>query len=140
MRHIIRLLTDDKVVGILPEHILPECTAPILFVATNLSVASMLTSHEGATTWSTYRTACISLSEAHSLFSHSVDIRSGDVLLPITTQIAITHVVTHYIYYVRVRLGEKRQRQSAKERYYVKFRVNSVKFIGFWAQSYEKVW
>jgi hypothetical protein len=75
----------------------------------------MLSGHEGASARCTHGTTCIGLSEAHPLLRHSVDVRSRDELLPIATEVTIAHVVTHYIYYIGMRLGKKRQRQRAEE-------------------------
>ena len=105
---------DDVVRGIrlLPHTcivcVLAVCNAagpwPILLVASHMCVAGVLTCHERGTRRRRDGTAGISLSETHSLGSHTVEVGSSNQLLTIATQIAPTHVITHYIYYIRLAL------------------------------------
>ena len=115
--HVVGLLSDDVVVCIVSEHVLPEHrTPPVFLVATNLGMPRMLPRHEGAAAGGTHGTACVSLCEAHAFARHTVDARRRDELLAIAPQIAIAHVVAHYIYYIGVMgLGGHRKGQRAKE-------------------------
>jgi hypothetical protein len=80
-------------------------------------MARVLPRHEGAAAWSAHGTAGVSLREAHPLLRHAVYAGRADVPLPVATQVAVAHVVTHYIYYIRIRrFSRQSQRQSAEKR------------------------
>ena len=110
-------MPDNVVVGIPLEHVLPEHrAAPILLVAAYLGVACMLACHKGATAGCTHGTSRVGLREAHTLSGHAVYARCRDILLAIASEVAVAHIVAHYIYNVRVIRPCKGQgRQSANQ-------------------------
>ena len=91
---IIRLLTHYRPVLILTI-IHYRGILPVFTVASHMSVARMLSCHQGSARRSADRTAGIGLGETHSFLSHPVQIRSLDVFLTIASQIAVSHVIAH---------------------------------------------
>ena len=94
---LIGFLSNDIIVGVLPECVLPKASLPILAVAPDMDVARVLAGHEAGTRRSADGTAGIGLCEAHALCCHAVEVGGGDELLPVAAKVAISHVVAHDI-------------------------------------------
>ena len=96
---VVWMLTDNGIILIFAIH---HCRHifPIFFIAAHFTMSAVLTSHKSGTRRSTYRTAGISLGETHSLLCHPVDVRCLNIGLSIATEVAVTHIVAHYIYYI----------------------------------------
>ena len=95
MVHQIWFLTYEGIVGIIAIHIGSGGRAPVLSVATHMSMSGVLTGHKRCSRGSTDGATGIGLSEAHALAGHTVKIGSFDTLLTIATKSTITHIVTH---------------------------------------------
>ncbi len=74
---------------------------PVLFIATHLTVAAVLTGHKRSARRSAHRASGIGLGKLHAFAGHGVDTGCGYILLAIAAQVAIPHIITHYIYDVR---------------------------------------
>ena len=66
---------------------------PIFLISTHVCMSGMLTCHYRCTRRRTHRATSIGLRKAHSLLSHTVNIRCIDIFLAIASQIAISHIV-----------------------------------------------
>ena len=99
MGGVVGFLTNDGIVVTLAVGDLP---LPMLAVSSHESMTSVLTRHQRSPRRSGDRTAGIGRREAHSLGSQAVDVRCADILLAVASQVAPPHVVTHYIYNIRL--------------------------------------
>ena len=102
MGGVVRFLANDGIVVTLAVGDLPQ---PMLAVSSHEGMTGVLARHQRSPRRSRDRTACIGRREAHSLSSQAVDVGSADVLLSVASQVAPPHVVTHYIY--NIRLGSR---------------------------------
>ena len=102
MGSVVRFLTNDGIVVTLAVADLPQ---PMLAVASHEGMTGVLTRHQRSPRRSGDRTAGIGRREAHSLGSKAVDVGCTDVSLSVASQVAPPHVVTHYIY--NIRLGSR---------------------------------
>ena len=87
---VIGLLSRDGILPVLPIH---HLAAPILAVAADMPVARVLPGHQRRPRGGTHRTSGIGLREEHPLAGHAVEVGRLDVFLPVTSQIAVSHVV-----------------------------------------------
>ena len=102
MGGVVRFLANDGIVVTLAVGDLPQ---PMLAVSSHEGMTGVLARHQRCPRRSRDRTAGIGRREAHSLSSQAVDVGSTDVFLSIASQVAPPHVVTHYIY--NIRLGSR---------------------------------
>ena len=94
---VIRMLSHHWIFFVITIHHDGSVT-PILFISTHFTVTGMLSCHKRSTGRCTDRTSWISLSKAHTLFGHIINIRSTDIWLTVTTQVTISHIITHNVY------------------------------------------
>ena len=92
MVHVIGFLTDHGIVCITS---VGDLSAPVFFVAANVRVSRVLPGHEGGAGGSGDGTAGVGLGEAHALCGETVEMRGGDVLLPVAGKVTVAHVVAH---------------------------------------------
>ena len=62
-----------------------------------MGVSAVLSGHEGCAGGSRHWATGIGLGKAHPFGGHAVDVRGGDILLAVATEIAVAHIVTHDI-------------------------------------------
>ena len=65
----------------------------------------MLSGHESGARGGRYGRAAVGLGEHHALLGEFVNVRSGNELLTIASQVAIAHVVTHHVDNVGALIG-----------------------------------
>ena len=79
-------------------------------------LAGVLAGHEAGARRGADGASGIGLGKAHALGSHFVKVGGGDEFLSVTAQIAVSHVVAHYKYYIRSLLRHCKGGDSAQYR------------------------
>ena len=87
---VIGLLARDGVVFVPAVHHLP---LPVFLVAAHVSVAGVLSGHQGGARRCADRASGIGLGEEHALLGHTVEVGGPDVLLSVAAQVAVAHVI-----------------------------------------------